>query len=303
MNSITQKHRASPSTKSTSRAVGILRPLILGVLLTFISSGSFAGDSSPATIDEVFAGFEKQLEELGKTLEGQYVPIAKNRQTARTYPRPYTDKLIIRRSDAPIWDLVFATYTDDFAKKFDLPDNMRTELPDGMGLLGYAQITHGSLAYCDIFFAIEKQLAPQTPPVNFLAPYYAQQNFVPYSKKAKYPPFSQYMSRQNVHLVQTNSQDEYVKTYWSSLNRFSDETYEGYYLYSIQSTVCAPILENENKAEIWVKKNIAQQGNETPTNSPEAYLHFVLPMKVVSMMEKFRRYATTNIKELYREEK
>lgn len=261
----------------------------------------WANDTPPANIDEVFAGYEQQLEELGKTLEGQYVPIAKNKQT----PRAYTDKLIIRRSDAPIWDLVFATYTNDFAKEFDLPDNMRTELPDGMGLLGYAQITHGSFAYCDIFFAIEKQLEPKTPPVNFLAPYYAQQNFVPYSKKAKYPPFSQYMSSVDIYLANTDSHGKFIKGYTQAINRFSDEIYKGYYLYSIQSPGCTQIADKIHNTEIWIRKNTKEkdQVRERPDTSPDAFLHFSLPVKIVTMMERFRSHATTDRKELYREEK
>lgn len=241
---------------------------------------TLANDTPPANIDEVFAGYEHQLKDLEKIINSQNTIIATN----KTDIRRYGNTLHISQMPHIKWSVSFSIYTADFASQFDFPGDMVTDLPDGMGLLGYYQITNGETNLCGLTFAIKKEIGLETPKEDFIFPLLLKPITSVMSIKSNDSSF-RYTSHPRTYIgTPDSSPGELNKTQNFGIVMYSGIRYEGYDFFST-FVGCT-----ESNADFFSDKDLELSiFKKTGINyhNKNDYVHFPLPNKFANIAAHF----------------
>lgn len=135
----------------------ILVLAIVWLLITSDENAVLAGQEQAkgyANIEELFADFREQMEAI-YDVDAPKIP----RITNKPSPRYYSNEFRLDSDYRYIWDVELTTYSPEFAEKYNQPKHLVSEdMPEGMHLLSYTQMTIADRVECLLKFRIDDDL-------------------------------------------------------------------------------------------------------------------------------------------------
>lgn len=210
---------------------------------------------------------------------------------------------VMRQQPRQIFDVSVMTYSAEFATHVGQPEGYVVDMPEGLGMLAFTRVTHGTGEECHINFAVKDSQDIRAGEGTYAFPYWENgQHLYPVGQwnKENLPlpeyrtHFGSYGPVAMVDSAQVTDSIASKAAITAGVRYYTTQRFKGYH-YFAWHVGCAALPTDSlltRNWELWVAKASAAEGFSGDTLSTSAFNRYALPKPFLKLVDEVMRLGT-----------